>query len=148
MECEDRTQTAYSEGRTSTHRKVFASPDGGERRPTEGSPGRKAVRLERERQFEFALCEIRGRERQFEVHSGKIGAAWCELCKIRGRERHLEVHSGKIGAAWCEICCSFISSQILLHLIAEMLCDAEWKGLRKVFDMFILVSVFFGPGLI
>ena len=56
-----------------------------------------------------------------------------------GWERHLEVRSGKIGAAWCEICCSFISYHILVCLILMMLCDAEWKGLRKVLDMVILI---------
>ena len=122
MEFEDRTQTAYSEGRTSTLPKVFASPDGRERCPAEAGPVRKAVSL--------------GRECHLEVHSGKIGAVWCE---ILGRERRLEVHRNKIGDAWCEFFCSFISSQFWLHLIAKMLCDAEWKGLRKVLGMFMLI---------
>ena len=40
-------------------------------------------------------------------------------------------------------CCSFMSSQFCLHLIVKMLCDAEWKGLRKVLGMFILILSLF-----
>ena len=38
---------------------------------------------------------------------------------------------------------SFISSQFWLHLIVKMLRDAEWKGLRKVLGMFILILSLF-----
>ena len=36
--------------------------------------------------------------------------------------------------------------KIWLHLTAMMLRDAEWKGLRKVLDMFILFVTLFPPG--